>query len=151
MILTTFFDSSAYAKLFIVEVGSQEMMNFFLASRPNSLAVSELVYLEVRSALRRRQQEGQLKESDADHAVLQLYDSTLRIHRIGIASRIYLEAANLIDRYSLRALDSIQLSSALSLGPPSQTRFISSDQKLLRAAVAEGFPAWNPADGPCPS
>ncbi len=58
-------------------------------------------------------------------------------------------AAELVDRQNLRALDSVQLATALiasrSLSLGDIFLFVSSDTRLLRAAAAEGFDIWNPA------
>jgi predicted nucleic acid-binding protein len=59
-------------------------------------------------------------------------------------------AIGIIDRQNLRALDAVQLSTALlasqSLPSADSIQFISSDDKLLEAARAEGFDTWNPCD-----
>jgi predicted nucleic acid-binding protein len=57
-------------------------------------------------------------------------------------------AASIVDRQILRALDAIQLATALlcqSAGA-NDIQFISSDDKLLVAAAAEGLDTWNPCD-----
>jgi hypothetical protein len=54
----------------------------------------------------------------------------------------------LVDRQNLRALDSIQLATALIARDTqisgATTQFVSSDAKLLEAAISEGFAVWNP-------
>jgi predicted nucleic acid-binding protein len=61
-----------------------------------------------------------------------------------------LEAASTaVERHYLRALDAVQLASAIvarDLLAASDMRFISSDLELLEAARAEGFDTWNPCD-----
>ncbi len=60
-----------------------------------------------------------------------------------------LEAANgLVDRHFLRALDAVQLGSAVvvrDLMSAPNMRFIASDHALLSAAEQEGFATWDPA------
>jgi len=60
-------------------------------------------------------------------------------------------ARELVDRRNLRALDSIQLAICLlvrrELDPSDAFLFISSDERLLRAAEAEGLNTWNPTSG----
>ena len=58
-------------------------------------------------------------------------------------------AIAIVDRQTLRALDAIQLATALFANQSSGTndlQFISSDDKLLLAAAAEGLDTWNPCD-----
>lgn len=58
------------------------------------------------------------------------------------------QAGDLIKRRGLRSLDSLQLASALHFGkyllPGDSLLFITSDQRLLEAAAAEGLATWNP-------
>jgi len=60
------------------------------------------------------------------------------------------EASALINRRQLRALDALQLGTAVVarqlLGDP-EIRFIASDKALLDAASKEGFDVWDPAGG----
>ena len=62
-----------------------------------------------------------------------------------------IEAANaLVDRHTLRALDAVQLGSAViarELLGRQEMRLVSSDQNLLEAAQVEGFATWNPIAG----
>ncbi len=58
-------------------------------------------------------------------------------------------ATSIVDRQTLRALDAIQLATALltsQIGAANDIQFISSDDKLLVAAAAEGLDTWNPCD-----
>jgi predicted nucleic acid-binding protein len=61
-----------------------------------------------------------------------------------------LEAANTaVDHHHLKALDAVQLASAIvarDLLAAPDMRFVSSDLELLDAARAEGFDTWNPCD-----
>jgi hypothetical protein len=55
-------------------------------------------------------------------------------------------AADLLDQRSLRALDALQLATAISVREQGEDeiRFIASDKTLLQAAELEGFQIWNP-------
>jgi predicted nucleic acid-binding protein len=66
-----------------------------------------------------------------------------------IDKQVLLISADLIVRYNLRALDGVQLASALVARlerAGSEMRFIASDNALLEAARREGFQTWDPAD-----
>lgn len=63
-------------------------------------------------------------------------------------------AANMVDRYSLRTLDSLQLATAVVVrdgAHPQTTTFVASDIALIRAADFDGFNIWNPEREPSAS
>ncbi len=57
-------------------------------------------------------------------------------------------ASALIDRQNIRALDAVQLSTAMlandTLAVGDQLQFVASDKRLLKAAEAEGLDIWDP-------
>jgi predicted nucleic acid-binding protein len=114
-------------------------------------AVSALAVLEVRSAVRRRQRTGDILAADADTAVGMLQSEIARIVEYAITPVVIAEAARLVDQHILRALDAIQLATAIvardGTSSSRQVFFISADVKLLTAAASEGFSTWNPASG----
>ena len=105
--------------------------------------------LEARSAIRRRQFSGDTSTTDAEFALLSMQTDLLRFSSEPLTPGVLQLAAELVDRHNLRALDSIQLATALiasrSLTLDDIFLFVSSDTRLLRAAAAEGFDTWNPA------
>ena len=136
-------------KLFIGELGTEAMIEFSEDIGDRFKAVSVLAPLEVRSAIRRREV---AKDIDPDNAVIAyelLEQDSRRFVQQVLTSQVIETAAASILAHNLRALDAIQLASALvfrgSLSPTDTVRFISSDHKLLAAATGEGFTAWNPA------
>jgi predicted nucleic acid-binding protein len=110
--------------------------------------ISVLALIEVRSAIRRRQRAGDISTVDADSAVAALIGESRRLLEHPVTQVVMEHASALVDRQDLRALDSLQLASALvarnSLQEDDRIRFIASDQKLLKAAQAEGFDVWDP-------
>ncbi|MEO6807076.1 MAG: type II toxin-antitoxin system VapC family toxin [Edaphobacter sp.] len=125
------------------------MINLFTRSEDRTLLVSVLAAIEVRSAIRRRQMLGDLHANDADLAISTLNQETGRIIEHPITAPVISEATGLVDRHGLRALDSIQLASAMvartTLTGNDSMTFAASDHKLLQAAQKEGFVIWNPA------
>ncbi len=58
-------------------------------------------------------------------------------------------AANLAEKRCLRALDAVQLASAITAQDQSDTSdmlLVASDKELLEAAQKEGLTTWNPCD-----
>ncbi len=107
-----------------------------------------LAALEARSAIRRRQFSAEISTVDAEFALVSMQTDLLRFRSEPLTPGILQLAGELVDRQNLRALDSIQLATALiasrSLSLGDIFLFVSSDTRLLRAATAEGFDTWNP-------
>jgi predicted nucleic acid-binding protein len=126
------------------------MIGLFSRSEDHTLLVSVIAAVEVRSALRRRQKAGDIDAANAALAISSLIHETGRIVEHPITAPTLAEASGIIDRHSLRALDSIQLASALvakaALTRDDNLRFVASDQRLLEAAQREGLLVWNPED-----
>jgi predicted nucleic acid-binding protein len=111
--------------------------------------MSSLTPLEVRSAIRRREKSGDLTRAHAAQAIAALIRETTATETHLVTKAIQELAAEIVDRQTLRALDAIQLATALSAGQSSgnnELQFIASDDKLLPAAAAEGLDVWNPCD-----
>jgi predicted nucleic acid-binding protein len=110
--------------------------------------VSTLAVIEVRSAIRRRQYAGDMSRPLAEMAIQALEIEARRMIQYPVTSPILELATALVDRQNLRALDSIQLATALIARDTqisgATTQFVSSDAKLLEAAISEGFAVWNP-------
>ncbi len=78
-----------------------------------------------------------------------------RVVEQALTQAVVERSMNIIDRQNLRALDAVQLASALvvqqALKSSDSLVFIASDKKLLDAAMAEHLHIWDPAsDAPLP-
>lgn len=144
-------DTSALAKRYVPEVGSQWVLSWILPSNNNVIVMAELASLEIFSLLNRRVRENTLSAANAD-----VLKSNFLLHVehqysvIPLTSTILIEARELIDSHPLRTLDALQLACALhaaSILGVSMT-FISADDDLLEAAHAEGFVTDNPNHHP---
>ena len=127
-----FLDTSAVAKLYRTEAGSEVVDRIF--SEPGSQQViSRLTIVEIETVFALKMRTGEI-----DHqAVL--------IARRG--------ARQLLIKYgateALRTLDALQLSIALGLKRAGlATVFVGADQKLCRVAALEGFAVANPEQPP---
>jgi len=111
--------------------------------------VSALAGLEVRSAIRRRQHQGDISIADAEIALTHVINELKRVVEVPLTSGVLEIAATLVDQHRLRALDSLQLASAIFAKSTMQTqtiRFVASDLLLLSAAQSEGLNVWNPCE-----
>jgi predicted nucleic acid-binding protein len=142
-------DTSALLKLFIVEQGSDKMLQFGNATHDRSKVVSALSQVEARSGICRLRKGRLLSASEASFALDALAAEMKRIVEQPVNPPVLEAACTFVDRYYLRALDATQLGCAIvarDLLAAPDMRFISSDEELLVAAQQEGFAIWNPAD-----
>jgi predicted nucleic acid-binding protein len=123
------------------------MLEFASAEDDRNKVVSALASLEARSAIRRLRKGESLTLAEASS----IFDALAADLRKMIEQPVIptvLEAANgLVDRYVLRALDAVQLGSAVvvrDLMSAPDMRFVASDHALLSAAEREGFATWDP-------
>lgn len=133
--MTVFADSSALAKLYLEESGSTEVRAI-----PGRLVISSLALVEVASAIWRKSREGTIEPYEASllHGDLDA-DGATRYAVVAPRARVLADAADLVARHPLRALDAIQLSSALAVqrAQPEPVTFATFDRALARVALAE--------------
>jgi predicted nucleic acid-binding protein len=136
-------------KLFVSEQGSEVMIDLFERTEDHQKAISALAVLEIHSAIRRRQYSGDTPAAAADQAIAILNSEMRRVVEYPLSSIVLDEASVLIDRQNVRALDALHLATALiaarTLNPGDTVQFVASDQRLLKAAMAEGLETWDPA------
>lgn len=143
-----YLDTSALVKLYVREVGSERLLR--LVSRKNShrFAVLSLTRVEMHSAIRKREREGDIDAPVADRLLSQ-FEQHLEsrfIKQVLNDSLIDL-AASLVNRHALRAYDAVQLAGCLMLKGNSasdEPNFVCSDQRLLQAAEGEGLVCLDP-------
>ena len=133
-----FWDSSSLVPICIVQRPAAAIRN--LVSR-YGFVVWWCTPVEIRSAFARLVRTGQL--SSAELARAQRYLRTLRLswREIVPTEQLRKNAESLLDRFPLKAADSLQLAAALAwCGDSPQGRpFISGDEQLLSAASQLGF------------
>jgi predicted nucleic acid-binding protein len=144
-----FLESSALAKLFVQEQGSDHLIALVEPlSQPQKL-VSSISGVEVHSAIRRRERLGDILSDSASEALGILAAEFAQMTEQPINGFVIEIAKQILDRHSLRALDAIQLACCFVVRITSGITdivFVSSDDALLRAATVEGFQTFNPAN-----
>jgi predicted nucleic acid-binding protein len=132
--LNVFFDSSALAKRYIEEKGSDQVQA--ILSSASALAVSVICVPEIVSALCRRRRERKLSTKDyrdAKASVLtEIDDATI----IGITEEVIAEAVALLEQFPLRSADALHIACASEW---STDLFVSADDRQCRAARARGL------------
>jgi hypothetical protein len=141
-----FLDSSALIKRYVVEAGTDWIRSIMARSAGHTHIIAHITMAEVVSGVMRRKREGAISARTARATRLLIDRHASREYIVvGLTGQIIQDAEDLLERYPLRAYDSIQLASALetsarlvAAGLPRVT-FISSDIRLLTAASAEGL------------
>ena len=107
-----YLDTSALVKLHVQEPGTDRLLPLVSAQPENRFAVLAISFVEVRSALRRRQRVGDIDAAAA--AILESVQSHMetRFMRQAINDSVIDSA---LDRYALRAYDAVQLGGCLAL------------------------------------
>ena len=146
-----FCDSSAIAKRYISEKGTNWIIDLMRLAAKNEIAVAQITGVEVVSAISRRHRGNFLTTEQADKAIHRfLRDFNNNFGVIKIDDSIVRNAIYLAQTHVLRGYDAVQLSSALALNDKLHKLelrpfiFISADNDLNSAAVSEGLAVDNP-------
>lgn len=144
-------DSSVLVKLHVREIGSEWLKSLLVTPTTNRIITATLSIVEVLSSLNRRQRENSITRTEYSQIAEDfLIISNNEYRLIQLTPQVIIEAQRILENYPLRAGDSLQLASAAlartttaktNLGAPV---FLSSDNKLLNAAIAEGFTTDDP-------
>ncbi|MGB9032830.1 MAG: type II toxin-antitoxin system VapC family toxin, partial [Acidobacteriaceae bacterium] len=108
-----FLESSAFAKLFVFERGSEPLIQLLEKVDDPQKLVSALASLEVRSAIRRRQREGDILATDAGLALDNLGAESLRIVEQPVSPAVIDVAKLVLDSHPLRAMDALHLATCI--------------------------------------
>jgi predicted nucleic acid-binding protein len=141
-----FMDSSALIKRYIIEAGTKWLRSLTTRSAGNTMIIAHITQAEIVSGVMRRKREGTITERTA-HATRLLVDhhASQEYRVVALTGQIVQRAEDLLELYTLRAYDSIQLASALESNVRlvaaglSPITFVSADIRLLEAASTEGL------------
>ncbi len=150
-----FFDTSAIAKRYVTETGSEWVRAQCEPATENTIILSYATLVEAVAAFCRkaRQQDlsQRISEFDRDrHIRLFRRDAEEQYYVIRVTKPICLRAGNLCCSYKLRAYDAMQLATALiiserlTMDGRAAPIFVSADTDLLNVAEAEGLNIQNP-------
>ena len=143
-----FLEATAFAKLFVQEQGTGELIRLMEAVEDNRKLISASTPLEVYAANRRRERSGAISAEDATAALDILRMEAARMVQEPLNPAVLEAARQLLDRTSLRWPDALQLGAALvarEMFQGTEIIFVSAAPQLLEAAKAEGFHALDPA------
>jgi predicted nucleic acid-binding protein len=135
-----FWDSSALIPLLIAEPTSV-FVTHWLAIDPVIVVVWALTRIEMLSALERRRRDGPVSKTQIVSAHRRLDQLCRFWNVVSDIERVGRQAERLLQAYSLRAADSLQLGAAIvaAEGNPTALDFVTFDRRLADAANREGF------------
>jgi hypothetical protein len=131
-----FFDSSAYAKRFVDEEGSDAVEA--LCAEASGVALSVLCVPEIISALNRRQREGDLSPEQYQMAKSQLAVEVADTSIVNILPEVITDAISILENNPVRAMDALHIACALRCHAE---LFVTSDANQLKAAENTGLHA----------
>jgi predicted nucleic acid-binding protein len=146
-----YLDSSALGKRYVQETGTDWVRMLIDPKADHTLLTARITMVEIYSALARRKREGSVPAADCDTA-----SRAFTAHSATDYDFVELDlttvnlSRNLLNRHPLRAYDAVQLASALMANQVLQSAnlsplvFVSADNRLNDAALAEGLTVDNP-------
>lgn len=132
--MRTFFDSSAFAKRYIEEPGSQSVESLCMAA--TDLALSILYIPEIISALNRRMREGALSQQDYEEAKRRLSEDVEDAAIINLTPSVISACTTILEARPVRALDALHIACALGW---EAKLFVSADKRQIAAARQAGL------------
>lgn len=151
-----FLDTSAFVRIYSGEPGQERVRDLVrAATAPTPSArvlVCDIVLPETLSALGQRLAKGQMTKASYGIAVERVYqDLTVACPFVQVhSSDVMADSASVVRQHSLRGADAIHLAAAIvsraSMPHGGDFCFVTCDHAQLRAARAEGFLVFHPAD-----
>ena len=143
-----FLETTAFARLFVQDKGTEELIRIMNNTDDNGKLISAAAPLEVYAVIRRRERAGDIPTEQASEALEILRLEAARMVQQPLNPAVLEAARQLIDRQpTLRTGDAMQLGAALvarEMMHGIEITFVSTDAKLLEAATSEGFQILNP-------
>ncbi len=132
--MRVFFDSSALAKRYIREQGSEAVARAL--AEAGELAVSLLCPPEIISALSRLRREDAISRADYERAKTALFADMEDIEVCGVTVPVVTRSIELLERHAVRTIDAIHVATAIEWRAD---LFASSDLRQLGAASEFGL------------
>jgi predicted nucleic acid-binding protein len=135
----TYLDTSALVKRFLLERGSARVRT--LTTPAEDVAIATIAYAELYAALNRKRRDGDLSRTAYTQAAERFEAHWRSYTRVALHDDLLALARALTERHPLRGFDAIHLASALHLAQSLEEviPFAAADNRLLRAAAAEGL------------
>lgn len=132
--MNVFLDSSALAKRYVQETGSERVEE--ILSLASSLGISVISLSEVVSALYRRRREKKLSHQQYLKARQALFEDAEDASVVAVTDQVVTRAVELLERWPLRSSDSLHIASAAEWAA---ALFVSADERQCTAARSYGL------------
>lgn len=132
--MKTVFDSSAFAKRYIEEAGSQAVEEILQNSV--ELGLSVICVSEIISALNRRRREGVIEPKDYAQIKQQLVEDISDVMLLDLTPTVIAKSITLLENNILRAMDSLHIACAIEW---QADLFVSADLRQISAAQGAGL------------
>ena len=143
--MRVFLDTSALAKRYVQEPGSEELEHLFF-NVATEMIVSTLSRPECSSAIGRKVRDRELLKESAIHALREFeHDWKNLFIKIPLTEKIALSASKLTIQYYLKSADAVHLETAVMVDAE---LFVASDQQLISVAEKVGLNPYDPTQGP---
>jgi predicted nucleic acid-binding protein len=130
----TFFDSSAFAKRYVEEPGSQVVDS--LCQEATEVALSVLCVPEIISALNRRAREGLLTDREYTEVKQSLSQDIRDAVIVNLVPQVVSTCTKILEASPVRAADALQIACALEW---ETEMFVSGDKRQISAARKAGL------------
>lgn len=151
MSIVYYADSSVLVKRHVAEIGSNWVISLSHPKGTSIITSSEISLVEVFSAFCRKKRDKAITDVDLKTHIRDFEIAANNNYDLyPLDSTIIAEAQRLLEKYPLRAGDAVQLASAIVIRTSllnsglQEPIFLASDNKLLEAAIGEGFTTDNP-------
>ena len=132
--MKVFLDTSAFAKRYVAERGSDKVMAMCL--KADSLVVSVICLPELISTLSRLVREKKLTKADYQKLKGEAMADLTDVDICQITPEVLASVVSLLESHPLRAMDAIHLACALTVKP---NVFVSADHRQLSSARKAGI------------
>lgn len=150
-----FLDSSGLIKRFTRESGTAWILNLFKPSNGNIIFISRITQVEAVAGLTKQNRIGSLSSANLSKSIKRLKRSLdNRYAFVEVSEKVAERAMNLAKNHGLRGYDAVQLSTAIQIEQKRKSAslssiiFVSADNDLNNAAIAEGLQVENPNNYP---
>ena len=142
-----FLEATAFIRLFVQGRGTEALIRLMENAEDNRKLISSSTPLEIYAAIRRREKQGDISAEDAASAIGVLGLESARMVQQPLNPAVLESARQLLDRSNLRWTEALQVAAAITareMFHGTEIVFVSTSQRVLDAAAAEGFAVMDP-------
>ncbi len=142
-----FLEATAFIRLFVQGQGTNALIRLMESAEDNRKLISSSTPLEIYAVIRKSERQGDISADDAASALSVLRLESARMVQQPLNPAVLEAARQLLDRTTLRWTEALQLGAAIAareMFQGAEIAFVSTSQRMLDAAAAEGFGVLDP-------